>query len=74
MTPGTPFICVSMGKLTRSLDFWWRQPFGFRHDGDGRPVKVREYVHGQMRGGERAEDHQSEGRRQDKQAVARAIG
>ena len=47
MTPGTPFICVSIGKGDELFDFGRRKPFRLGHDGDGRLVQVREHVHRQ---------------------------
>ena len=43
------------------LDLLRRKAFGFRHDGDGGPVEVRENVDRQVGHGERAVNHQNGG-------------
>ena len=47
MTPGMPFIDVSIGNVTSCLDFLRREAFGLGQDVDGRPVDVGKNVDGE---------------------------
>ena len=72
VTPGTPFICVSIGKLT-SCSTSGGAAFRFRHDRDGRPVEVGKHVDRKLRDGVGAEEDKDGRNRQHEQPVTKRV-
>ncbi len=63
MTPGMPFMAVSIGKVTSSSTSSGARPSASAIKRDGRPVEVGEDVDGQLLQRHEAVEHQRPGRR-----------